>query len=115
MCSLDQQLSDDLIQLGGEGSPLPLIVPLVSPSSGAQPFEVSLEVGAGLVFFSLDVLAPVEVNIVLPAVSGLVHVGEPGVKGNSLAGFRSSNFYGGHFNIHSQYLKLRPLDSSILT
>lgn len=72
----------DLVQLGGEGAVISLVVPFLNPRLRAQGIEISLEELARLVIRSLDVLTSVEVDIVLPAVPRLILVGEPGVKGH---------------------------------
>merc|ERR550517_2226152 len=73
-----------LLVIGGEGAFFSLLVPLLNPSRRADSFEVLLKELARLVLLILDLLTTVEVNIVLPAVSRLVLVWEPGVKGDGL-------------------------------
>ena len=59
------------LNLGREDSPLSLVVPLFDPLKGADVPEDLLEVGARLVVVALDLGAPVEVDVVLPAVSAI--------------------------------------------
>lgn len=57
---------------------------LFNPSIGTDGLKVLEEELAGLIVLSLQLLASVEVNIVLPAVPGLVLVGESWVKWDGL-------------------------------
>ena len=59
------------LNLGREDSPLSLVVPLFDPLKGADVPEDLLEVSARLVVVALDLGAPVEVDVVLPAVSAI--------------------------------------------
>merc|ERR1719412_1982822 len=76
--------SDIESKVGGEGALLSLLVPSLDPGVGADSSEVLVEELARLVLFTLQLLATVKVNIVLPAVPGLVLVREPGVEGDGL-------------------------------
>lgn len=70
--------------LAREGAILNLLIPLLYPSIWAKRFVDTLEIIAWLVVFSFDLLAAVEIDIVLPAVPSLVLVGESSVEGCSL-------------------------------
>lgn len=59
--------------------------------------EVSVEELTRFILLSLYFLTSVEVNIVLPAVPGLVLVGEPGIEGNSLFEEALFSDNSGHF------------------
>jgi hypothetical protein len=61
-------LKYEFLEIGREGALAPLVVPLFDPSHGAQGDEVLHEELAGLVLFTFQIGATVEVNIVLPAV-----------------------------------------------
>jgi len=76
--------SDGALDVGGEGAFFSLLVPLLHPSCRADGFEVLQEELARLVLLTLDLLAAVEVDIVLPAVPRLVLVWEPWVERNRL-------------------------------
>ena len=56
--------------VGGEGVLFPLLIPLLSPSIGADSLEVLGEEIAELILITLQLPAAVKVNIVLPAVLG---------------------------------------------
>merc|ERR1719291_456830 len=82
------------LDVGGEGVLLPLFIPLLNPSIGADCLEVLGKELARLIILALNLLAAVEVNIVLPAVPCLVLVGEPWVEGNGLHSLNSCHgFY----------------------
>lgn len=68
----------------GEGSLGPLAVPLFDPNVRADIGEHVLEVLAHAVAFALDLLAPVEVQIALIAILGLVLVRETGIERSGL-------------------------------
>ena len=55
---------------GGKNSPFSLVVPLRDPVVGAEVFEDLLEVVARLEVVALQLVAAVEVYVVLPAVPG---------------------------------------------
>jgi len=63
---------------------VPLFVPLLDPGGGTQSSEVLLKELARLVLPTLNFLATVEVDIILPAVPRLVLVREPRVKRDCL-------------------------------
>ena len=64
----------------GEDSCLSLIVPLVDPVNGADVPEDFEEVLARLGVLALHLLTTVEVDIILPTVSGLILVGKSWVE-----------------------------------
>lgn len=68
----------------GKGSLGPLVVPLLDPNVRADIGEHILEVLAHAVAFALDLLAPVEIQIALVAVLGLVLVREAGIERGGL-------------------------------
>ena len=72
---------DSVLNFGGENSSLALVVPLFDPVDGADVSEDMVEVLARLVVLSLHLLAAVKVDIVLPAVPGLILVGKSGIEG----------------------------------
>jgi len=57
-----------------------LFVPLLNPVVGTQGLINPEEVHAWLVIFSLDLLTAVEIDVILPAITSLVLVGEPGIE-----------------------------------
>lgn len=57
------------LNLLGKGTSLTLVIPLFSPGVWADGLVHLLEVFTRSIVFSLDLLAAVEVNIALPAVS----------------------------------------------
>lgn len=67
--------------LGGPSPTLSLVIPSFGPGKGAHGLVDPLEPFTWLVIFPLELLAPVVVSVILPAVLGLVGVGEAGVKG----------------------------------
>jgi len=76
----------NLLKFSGEGSVVPLFVPLLQPEGRAEILVVSLEPVASLELLTLGIHTSEVIDVVLPAVPGLVLVGEPGVEGRGQRG-----------------------------
>jgi hypothetical protein len=77
------ETEDLIVQLGREVASLAQVVPPANPSRRAQRAVCDLELVARSKILALGVDALVIVNVVLPAVLGLVLVREPCVRANS--------------------------------
>lgn len=64
-----------------------MLVPFLDPRVGAERLVTSEEVIARCLLRTLNLLAPMEIQIVLIAVTSLVLVGEPGVERRRLKDF----------------------------
>lgn len=68
------------LNFASKGAFVPLAVPLLHPSIRADRVEHLFEVLARLIRFTSHLLAPMEVQVALVAVAGLVRIRKPGIE-----------------------------------